>query len=174
MQTKSRKQIPSTRGTSRVHFPQQQRISIVEEVGNGLSRKDACLKYGMAYCTLTEWIKRHGQPEQRIRISNQRKREIVRAVTEGRMTVKEARLACNVVRSDTIRSWIRKAAKESVNLASVNDSSMPSPIDTVADAQKELAAAKLKIAALETMIDIAEQQFKISIRKNSGAKQSPQ
>ena len=39
------------------------------------------------------------------------------------------------------------------------------------DPQKELAEAKLKIAALETMIDIAEEQFKISIRKKPGAKQ---
>ena len=39
--------------------------------------------------------------------------------------------------------------------------------------EKALAEAKLKIAALEIMIDLAEQQFKIKIRKKSGAKQSP-
>ena len=32
-------------------------------------------------------------------------------------------------------------------------------------------SAKLKIAALETMIDLAEEQFKINIRKKYGAKQ---
>ena len=35
----------------------------------------------------------------------------------------------------------------------------------------ELSQAILKIKALETLIDIAEQQFKIAIRKKSGAKQ---
>jgi hypothetical protein len=42
-----------------------------------------------------------------------------------------------------------------------------SPIET----RKQLNEANLKIKALETMIDIAEQQFKISIRKKFGAKQ---
>jgi transposase-like protein len=37
--------------------------------------------------------------------------------------------------------------------------------------QKELEEAKLKIAGLETMIDLAEREFKISIRKKSGTKQ---
>ncbi len=44
------------------------------------------------------------------------------------------------------------------------------PVMTV-NPEKELADAKLTIAALETMIDIAEEQFKISIRKKLGAKQ---
>ncbi len=44
-------------------------------------------------------------------------------------------------------------------------------LTTAVNPQKDLADAKLKITALETMIDIAEEQFKISIRKKSGAKQ---
>jgi hypothetical protein len=36
---------------------------------------------------------------------------------------------------------------------------------------KQLIEANLKIKALETMIDVAEQKFKISIRKKFGAKQ---
>jgi transposase len=38
--------------------------------------------------------------------------------------------------------------------------------------QKELAQAKLQIKALDTLIDIAEEQLKIDIRKKSGARQS--
>lgn len=38
--------------------------------------------------------------------------------------------------------------------------------------QDALKLAELKIAALQTMIDLAEDQYKIAIRKNSGAKQS--
>lgn len=37
--------------------------------------------------------------------------------------------------------------------------------------QKVLAEANLKIAGLETMIDIAEQELKTEIRKKSGTKQ---
>ena len=44
--------------------------------------------------------------------------------------------------------------------------------DEVRDLQQALAEAQLKIKALDTMIDIAEEQLKIDIRKKSGAKQS--
>jgi TolA-binding protein len=37
---------------------------------------------------------------------------------------------------------------------------------------QQLAEAQLKIAALNTLIDVAEQQFKIDIRKKPGARQS--
>ena len=38
--------------------------------------------------------------------------------------------------------------------------------------RKELEFANMKIKALDTMIDIAEDQLKVDIRKKSGAKQS--
>lgn len=44
--------------------------------------------------------------------------------------------------------------------------------EQVLELERQLEQAKLKIAGLETMIDIAEQELKISIRKKSGTKQS--
>ena len=38
--------------------------------------------------------------------------------------------------------------------------------------QKALQEAELKIKALNTLIDVAEEQLKIDIRKKSGARQS--
>ena len=38
--------------------------------------------------------------------------------------------------------------------------------------EKALKEAELKIKALNTLIDVAEEQLKIDIRKKSGAKQS--
>lgn len=38
--------------------------------------------------------------------------------------------------------------------------------------QKQLALSELKVEALETMIDLAEEELKIPIRKKSGSKQS--
>jgi len=40
------------------------------------------------------------------------------------------------------------------------------------DLEKALEEAQLKIHALNTLIDVAEEQFKIAIRKKPGAKQS--
>ncbi len=42
----------------------------------------------------------------------------------------------------------------------------------IKELQKRLALSELKVEALETMIDIAEEQLKLDIRKKSGAKQS--
>jgi transposase len=45
--------------------------------------------------------------------------------------------------------------------------------DTETDAlKKALEDARMKISALNTLIDVAEDQFKISIRKKAGARQS--
>ena len=40
--------------------------------------------------------------------------------------------------------------------------------------KKALEEAELKIKALNTLIDVAEEQFKIAIRKKPGAKQLPE
>lgn len=42
----------------------------------------------------------------------------------------------------------------------------------IKELQKRLSLSELKVEALETMIDIAEEQLHIDIRKKSGAKQS--
>ena len=41
----------------------------------------------------------------------------------------------------------------------------------VKELEKQLELAKMKIVALDTMIDIAEQDYKLEIRKKSGPKQ---
>lgn len=53
------------------------------------------------------------------------------------------------------------------------DSSTESPTkEQLRNLEQELAQAKLKIAGLETLIDIAEQELQIDIRKKSGTKPS--
>ena len=168
MREKTTNQIRSTRANPQFNFSETQILKIVEEVQNGLTRKEACIKYGMGYSTIGKWMKKYGAIK-RVKVSGHQKREIIRAVTEGRMTIKEAQLATNVASPSSIRAWIRQVRKKSTDIAAKNKTSMP-PVNTI-DPEKELAAARLKIAALETMIDMAEEQFKISIRKKPGAKQ---
>ena len=97
MSIKTVDQIKSSRANPQFNFSQKQILSIVAEVSNGLSRKEACTKYGMAYGTVGAWMKRYGPGAKKAQVPNHKKREVVRAVTEGRMTVKEAQLACNVL-----------------------------------------------------------------------------
>jgi hypothetical protein len=74
------------------------------------------------------------------------------------------------------KAWV----KENAELAAydpfeMKGTSTGQPV--LADPEKEalkkaLEAAQLKISALNTLIDVAEDQFKIRIRKKAGARQS--
>jgi transposase len=176
MSQKKYKSIPSTRDNPTSRFPKNLVFQIVREVEEGLCRKEACSRYGMAYSTLDEWMSRFGSEEYRaarkLHFSVFQKRSIIRAMKEKRMTIAEAHLLYKVGKK-TLATWLRVAKQEDNDLVGSNQQNMTSKqIDySGIELQQELAEARLKIKALETMIDIAEQQFKISIRKKSGAKQ---
>ena len=112
-------------------------------------------------------------------MSKANKTSILRAVQEGRMTIREAMIAYRVS-SSTINQWMRNYKREKGELASVmgtKNSSKDKQSDDVSDTEKEalkkaLQQAQLQIHALNTLIDVAEDKFKIAIRKKAGAKQS--
>jgi transposase len=62
---------------------------------------------------------------------------------------------------------LKKSTKASIDKPPAEDSG-----DEIKRLQQQLADANLKIAALNTLIDVAEEQLKINIRKKPGAKQS--
>ncbi len=76
--------------------------------------------------------------------------------------------------------WYRKKlAQESENPSIMpTDEKLPSNEEASAleakikQLEKQLVLSNLKVEALETMIDIAEDELKIAIRKKSGTKQS--
>jgi hypothetical protein len=89
------------------------------------------------------------------------------------MTKQEACIAYKLNKK-LLNSWIAKFGKEFSDLSMYNQDNMVEMKITTSDKaidKQELFEAKLKIKALETMIDIAEEQFKINIRKKFGAKQ---
>jgi transposase-like protein len=108
----------------------------------------------------------------RVSFSSQQKRSITRAIQEGRMTKDEAHLIHEVGKK-TLNTWLREAMQEDKELVCFNhdDMAVKQINYSGTELQNELAEARLKIKALEIMIDIAEEQFKIAIRKKSGAKQ---
>ena len=63
---------------------------------------------------------------------------------------------------------IREQAEENSRLQKKSEESFQQQFDM----EKALKEAELKIKALNTLIDVAEEQLKIDIRKKSGAKQS--
>ncbi|HEX5167553.1 MAG TPA: transposase [Cyclobacteriaceae bacterium] len=147
----------------------------VEAVESGLSRAEACQKYGMAYVTLCGWIKRYGSKDfvdnVRTKINSHQKRLVIKSIQEGRMTIAEANVAYNIKGGDTIRKWLRDSKKDSYVDIDSNESIMPTLNNSTQDLQLALRQANLKVLALETMIDVAEEELRIKIRKKSGAKQ---
>lgn len=148
----------------------------IAEVESGLSRMEVCEKYGMAYVTLCGWLRRYGSKEflynANVKITTHQKRLIVKGIQEGRMTIAEVNLAYKIKGGDTVRKWLRESKKNSNAHIDSNESMMPILNDSISqDLQRALHNANLKVLALETMIDVAEEQLKIKIRKKPGAKQ---
>jgi transposase len=167
--------VASSRQNAREAFSKAAIRDIVQQVENGVLRKDLCKRYGMSSGTLGEWMTRYGsakyQQSKKKFFSEAERNLTARAVLEGRMSIEQAALSKGIRRS-TIKQWVKQKQGEDAELSVLNPQVMPLK-STVSDKAlaTELSMANLKINALETMIDIAEQQFKIPIRKKSGAKQ---
>jgi len=172
MLPKKRNYINSKRSNPASQFDKRVILQIVKEVEEGLPRKEACLIYGMAYSTINEWMRRFGSGNRRKVFSDQQRRKIVKALQEQKITKQQGQKLYGVTKK-TLNTWLLNAKREEAELARSNDNNMqPIPsINSEIDLFKQLKDANLKVKALETMIDIAEQQFKISIRKKFGAKQ---
>ena len=168
--------IKSQRENPTSQFDKRLIAQIVREVEDGLPRKEACLKYGMASTTINHWMRTYASQEYLKNLRNpstkRKRRDIVKQILAQKITKQQAAALCKVSKK-TITTWLRLIKKEDAELISSNTIDMPIDIAACSqiDLHKQLTEAKLKIKALDTMIDIAEQHFKISIRKKSGAKQ---
>jgi transposase len=158
---------------------------IVEAIEKGKPRSESVREHGMARSTLSDWMREYGSQSYHAskqgHLSLQQRRSIVRAIEEGRMTVAEAKLANNIGWTPTITKWLRESKREKEELVCSNQLLMVNKVeDRQSDPDKKaleqalakLQEAELKVKALNTLIDIAEEQFKITIRKKPGAKQS--
>ncbi|MFI2743087.1 helix-turn-helix domain-containing protein [Zhouia sp. PK063] len=153
-------------------------LKIVKEIEDGLPRKEANRIYGLGKSSLDSWMKRYGSEHYHQNIKRRsytklQKRTIVTAVEQGRMTIKEAQVAYNIKTEKTIRDWLLRFKEEKVDLCIEIQPQMAKQKSPDKQAlEKALQEAELKIKALNTLIDVAEDQLKIDIRKKSGAKQS--
>lgn len=153
-------------------------MSIVSLVEQGVPRKDLCLEYGMRSRTLETWLSQHGYRSGRRSYTESERRSVVRAIESG-MSLKEALISFNISSGTLINQWIKRFKEEnsdlrdfpSLDMAKKETSGTSEALELKA-LKKALEEANLKIRALDTMIDIAEEQLKIDIRKKSGARQS--
>lgn len=153
---------------------------IVQAVEDGTPRLVLLRQYGFSECTLSRWMNKYGsaayqQNRPRVYKASQ-KRSVLRAITSG-MSISEARISFGISSSSTIRNWIREESDKNCDLSLINSDAMTRQVkqkdsDEVKVLKAALAYAELKNKALNTLIDVAEEQFKIDIRKKPGARQS--
>jgi transposase len=164
------------------HFYDERLIKeIVQAVEDGTPRLVLRQQYGFSDGSLTRWMNKYGSQayhQSKPRVYNaSEKRAVLRAIASG-MSISEARISFGIVSSVSIHSWIKEESEENSELRLSNSDAMAKQVktkdsDEVKALKEALAFAQLKNVALNTMIDIAERQFKIDIRKKSGARQSP-
>ena len=128
--------------------------------------------------------------KKRGRISKAFKREVAIEYIQGGGTMQEIALKYNLPNLQTVSNWVRcyltpeeiQNKRLSLPQETQKDTSMPEKQDTskdlmisaleqrIQDLEKLLKHSQLKCKALDTLIDIAEEQGS-RIRKKSGAKQ---
>jgi transposase len=164
------------------HYDRRLVIEIVKMVEEGVPRKELRERYSLGKKTLDNWMQKYGselyhQNKRRV-YSNKDKRSIAVAVEQGRMSVREACVAYGIQSEKLVRNWLGvfKREKLSFNVPTRTDMAKKKNAaenkTQASDLQKALEEAQLKIIALNTMIDVAEEQLKIEIRKKFGAKPS--
>lgn len=153
---------------------------IVDSIEGGKPRGDVIAEYGMSRSTLLRWMILYGssvyhscKPQF---YKKSHKRSVVRAISSG-MSIREAQITFAIKHSQTIDSWLKQAKEEKSDLSGDQLTTMAKKEAKTENEElqlmrKALAEAHLKIKALDTLIDIAEEKLSIDIRKKSGAKQS--
>lgn len=178
METKERGIIYSERTSKKQPFDKRLIEHVVGLLREGVPRREIVAKYGVTGGTLREWVRRHA-PDlgKRRSFTNAEKRSVVRAIESG-MSVKQAQIAFGISYPSVIRKWVKDFAGENAELRPEKPIAMAKKTAPASESaelralRKALEEANLKIRALDTMIDIAEEQLKVDIRKKSGAKQS--
>jgi predicted RNase H-like nuclease (RuvC/YqgF family) len=109
------------------------------------------------------------------------RRWLVREISAGRMTLKDAleRFDFGHKNQETsrtiLRDWIKQYSPSIPVTLPVMSEKERQKLEAlqkqVKELEKQLENAQMKNVALETMIDVAEDQLKIKIRKKSGPKQ---
>jgi transposase len=161
------------------HYDKLAIQKIVEAIEGGMCRRDVCLIYGLSRSTISVWMREYGSASYKVskrgHLNNAQKRSMIRAIQEGRMTLKEAKLMYNMKSYTAILNLLRQEGEKSelgTDMKSKANSVPPEEDEEKKALKKALEQAELKIKALNTLIDVAEDQFKIPIRKKPGAKQS--
>lgn len=155
-------------------FPKELIIEIVSEIDSGkISIEEVMSKYEISQRnTVRNWLKIYSKNEilNLKTIPDDKKRQIIIQIESGALTFQEA-CRINKVTQRTLQIWYEKFSCINFD-KKIQEKMKTSELKPENNLEKKLLEEmKLKIASLETMIDIAEKEFKIEIRKKFGSKQ---
>jgi transposase len=105
---------------------------------------------------------------------------VARTVLDKGLSYLEAAELFNIKRVKTVGEWVKQFRKELAGSNAIDMVTQSSPTgavdlsssDHITELQRSLHDALLANTALNVLIDLAESTYGISIRKNSGTKQS--
>lgn len=164
-------------GSSR-RYSRKIALEAVRLAEEGVCRKEIREKFNLGSQTLDSWMRRYGSQEyqqsKRRIYSKKEKRAVINAVLHQGMGYREAQVAFGLCSVDSVRRWVKQSEEEKADFCVVVEpmAKKEQEPEDVAALRRELELAKLKIEALNTLIDVAEDQLKIDIRKKSGARRS--
>ena len=122
--------------------------------------------------TKRKYRKKGGRPS---KASESQKKQIALIVLKENISLKDAAIRFGVSKA-TINGWVHKYYDDIEQTTVIETMKDPDtvprvPTEQIQEYEDKLRQAQLKISALETMIELAEDTYKIAIRKNSGTKQ---
>ncbi len=166
------------------HFDPRLRNELIKEIEAGTPRSVIAYQYGVSRAAISKWMRADSSAQYKAKqpgtyLTDVEKRSIVRQVEQGALTPYAARQTYGLS-GNMLNKWLKASLKENVELAVHDPFEMkdkPEERSGLQDSENEalkkaLEEARLKISALNTLIDVAENQFKIKIRKKAGARQS--
>lgn len=151
----------------------EEKMKIVAQIEQGvLSFNEALVQYKIsARKTLYGWVTTYSKQPDLIqkgkKYSYAHRRQIAISIQAGLLSIEDA-ARTSQVSITTIEKWL-ELLKHGI-LIDKSDNTMRGTIQDN-EAQSTIAALQLKVSALETMIDLAEEKWKIDIRKKCGTKQ---
>ena len=116
-----------------------------------------------------------------LRLSETFKLQVIQEVLEGKRTKEEARRFYGIKGKSAILEWIRhysgekgygRGGKAMSSEEKPNNKVIKEQATRILKLEKALRTEQLRVALSNKMIDIAEAEFEIQIRKKSGAKRS--
>ena len=165
-------------GKTHILYPESTKKLAVKEIEVGLlSLKEAMLKYKIHQAhTIQGWMKEYSEIYRNNYMQTYRtdaeRRQIVYKIKSGVLSIDQASQHYRVTKR-TIERWIPLYYCEPIKDNDMREKNVqPGEMDkSVKALQKEVDFLRLKVEGLETMIDIAEKELKINIRKKAGTKQ---